>query len=409
MKKYLDYLTYSSVFPKVNTTSVCQRVAWVFSIVAVSSVAGFNIPLLPSLYLPVCLFCLLYILGCGNIKIDKLYLFMYIVFGISAFLASEPFFKSQVRYLLFVCVSLLCTSCISSPMAIAFRCLVYRNLLLLLSFLTIGSFVGYFMGINLMRSYDPNIVFDVSSAGLFGGIYAHSMLLGPLSVCVALYFLNVYLDCRKYIFIFLFFAAVAAVVMSASRGAIVALVVPIIYLLFFMKDLGETRKKLIGLLFIASIIAIPTVDRIASGLLEKQNNNERAGSTFSSRESKWDNRIEEFQNNPMFGIGFCAVDIEHSDDYNEFGGVEPGSTHLSILSMTGIIGAIPYFIILVLAYKNVRQKNDIVAQMRMAIFLAMITHAIVEGYALYAGGLLCFVYWLSIGLCMDYKKTFKRS
>ncbi len=62
-----------------------------------------------------------------------------------------------------------------------------------------------------------------------------------------------------------------------------------------MKDLGGGRKALIGLLVVTSIVAIPIADRIATGLITKQQRNEKAGSTFDSREDKWDNRIRELR------------------------------------------------------------------------------------------------------------------
>ncbi|WP_195534304.1 O-antigen ligase family protein [Bacteroides finegoldii] len=408
MRRIVYFFTELPIFASVKSTKVCQVLAWIFSIVAVANVTGFITLPVGSIYIALCGVCLIYILTCGELKFNGLYVIMYIAFGISALLAYEPFFNSKVRYMLFLCVTLLCTPCISSPTAIAFRSLVCRNILMLLTFLTIGSFLGYFWGINFAQiSQETLSVF--SSSTNFGGLYAHSMLLGPLSALVALVFLNTYMLYRKKIFIALFFVAASAVVMSASRGATLALVVPIAYLLFFMKDRGDSRKNLMGLLVVASIIAVFVGDRFAVGLINKQQNNVEAGGTFNSRESKWDNRLQEFEENPIFGIGFCAVDLQHYEDYNDAGGVEPGSTHLAILSMTGLVGMMLYLIVLFVSYRSVRRHESVVANMRMCLFLTMITHAIFEGYALFAGGFLCFMYWLVIGQCEDYKVMKKQN
>lgn len=404
MKKCLEYFINLPVFARVDPTTNCKRLAWLFAVVAVSNVTGFNISLLGNLYIPICGICLLYILACGKLKIDGLYVIMYIAFSLSALLASESFFNSKIRYILFLCVTLLCTSCLSSPTAIVFRNLVCRNILIFLTFLTIGSFISYFFDFNLVHSNRHDFMYDVTSAGVFGGLYAHSMLLGPLSVLVALVFLNTYMVDRKKTFIILFFMAASAVVMSASRGATLALAVSIAYSLFFMKDFGNRRKSLIGLLVFVSIAAVPIVDRIAIGLIDKQQRNEEAGSIFNSRESKWNNRLQEFEENPAFGVGFCAVDLKNNEDYNVAGGVEPGSSHFSVLSMTGVVGFVPYLFVLLATYKSVRRERSEVARMRMCMFIAMIVHASFEGYALYAGGFLCFVYWLVIGQCADFKK-----
>lgn len=400
MKKYLQLLLNLPVFVPVEATKTCKNMAWLFSIVAVASVAGF-VPMAGMFYIPTCILCLLYLFSCGGIKFNAKYLALYLAFGLSALMATEPLFNSRVRYLMFIGVTLLCTSCISSRTAFAFRNLVGRNLLLLLSLLTIGSFFCFFLGINFMRLY-PGVSLDVTTAGIFGGLFSHSMLLGPLAALVALTFLNAYLVDNQKVYILLFFLSAAAVIMSASRGATLALAVPIVYLFLFMKDRGKSRSRLVGLLMLAAVAAIPAGEKMASGLMEKQQGNVEAGGTFNSRNSKWENRMEEFKENPVLGIGFCSVDLRNTEDYTVGGGIEPGSSHLSVLSMTGVLGFLPYLLILLSAYRAVRRKGNEVANFRLCMFLSCMTYGIVEGHALFAGGFLFLIFWISIAQCSDY-------
>lgn len=396
----MTFFTNLPVFVHVKATRWCQFIAWIFSIVAVSAVAGF-IPFPISLYyLLICGICLLYILLGGVKKVNGMYVALLVAFGLSALFAEEPMFNSKVRFGLFVMVSMICSPCISSDRAVTFRTLITRNILALLSLLTVGSFFCYFLGINYMRTR-ANELHDLSSAGIFGGLYSHSMLLGPCSVLVAIVFLNSFMEERKKLYILLFFVSAAAVVLSASRASTLALGTPIVYFLFFMKN-GSGRRKLIGLLLIVFIIGAPLAEKIGGGLMEKQQRNVEMGGTLSSREGKWDARIKEFQEHPITGIGFCAVDTRNTNDYNSYGGVEPGSTHLSVLSMTGILGLIPYIMVLWAAYKAVRRDENAKARVRMCLFLAMIIHAAFEGYGLYAGGFLFLMFWLVIGQCEDY-------
>lgn len=397
----MTFFTNLLVFDRIEATRSCQYIAWIFSIVAVSTVAGF-IPFPVSLYyLPICGICLLYVLSGGVKKVKGMYVVLFVAFGLSALFAEEPMFNSKLRFSLFVMVSMICSPCIMSDRAVTFRTLITRNILALLSLLTVGSFFCYFLGINYMRT-TANELHDLSSAGIFGGLYLHSMLLGPCSVLVAMVFLNSFMVERKKLFILLFFISVAAVILSASRASTLALGAPIAYSLFFMKDWGGSRKKLIGLLIVVFILGAPMAEKIGGGLIEKQQRNVEMGGTLSSREGKWDARIEEFRNYPITGIGFCAVDTKNTDDYNSYGGVEPGSTHLSVLSMTGILGFIPYIMVLWAAYKAVRRDESVKAKIRMCLFLAMITHATFEGYGLSAGGFLFLMFWLVIAQCEDY-------
>lgn len=389
------------VFAHLEATKSCQCIAWIFSLVAVSVVVGFISFPVSSYYLPICSICLLYVLLGGVKQVNGMYVALFVAFGLSALFAEEPMFNSKVRFGLFVMVSLLCSPCISSDRAVTFRALITRNILALLTLLTVGSFFCYFLGINYMRTM-ANELHDLSSAGIFGGLYLHSMLLGPCSVLVAMVFLNSFMVERKKLYILFFFISTATVALSASRASALALAVPIIYSLFFMKNLGNSRKNLIGLLLAVFILGAPIAEKLGGGLMEKQQRNIEMGGALSSRQEKWDARIEEFRENPVTGIGFCAVDTKNTEDYNLYGGVEPGSTHLSVLSMTGIVGFIPYIMVLLAAYKAVRRDESVKAKIRMCLFLAMIIHATFEGYGLYAGGFLFLMFWLMIGQCEDY-------
>lgn len=403
--KFLRSLLDLPIFTKVETNKTCQILAWMFAFVAVGTVTGFLFVPLSNVYFAISVICLMYILTSGRKSVNGMMVALYITFGISTLLASDSFFNPKGRYLLFLLITLVCSPCISSPIVVAFRSLVFRNVFVLSSCLTIGSFVGYFGGINYMPYHmgRTDLVGNVTNVGIFSGLYTHSMLLGPFSAFTALLFLYSFLASRKKIYIAMFFMSAATVVLSASRAATLSLVVPIIFSLLFMKSIGDSKKKLIGLLVTVSIVAIPIADKFSTGVMQKQQGNIESGGTLNSRESKWNARIEEFCNHPVFGIGFCTVDKKRSEDYGLGGGVETGSTHLSILSMTGLVGFIPYFVLLFAAFKSIKNEYALDAKFRYCFFLIMITHATFEGYALYAGGFMCFLFWLSIALCFDYK------
>ena len=388
------------VFAPIEATKMCKIMSWLFSIVAVGSVCGF-LHGVGSLYLPMCGVCLIYVLLGGLRFGNKLYLLLYLAFGISAMFATEPLFNSKVRFLLFVAVTLVCSPCLVTERAVKFRALVLRNILSLLIFLSIGSFFCYFLGINFM-SRGSDEMFAVNEAGTFGGLFSHSMLLGPFAAFVTLVFMNCYLAHKKKIFIILFFISTAAVVMSASRAAIMALVVPVLYSIIFAKGVGRLRKGIIVLLVASAMLSVPIADRISTGLVEKQQNSYDAGSVFSSREGKWENRIAEFKESPIVGVGFCAVSLDSTGDYSATGGVEPGSAYLAVLSMTGLLGIIPYLLVLFSAYKCVRREETEVARLRMCLLLAGLVHTFAEGYTLHAGSQMFLVFWLILSQCEDY-------
>jgi len=406
-EKFKAYSINLPVFANIKAPFLCSLLAWLLALVAIGTITGFIFFSLQQMYYALCGVSLLYIVSKGIKRLNFAYVFMFLSFGISALFAKEDFFNPMGRYGLFLFISLLCSPCIVSPLAVTFRTLLFRNVLILSSILALGSFFCYFAGINFMPMHlgRTDLIGNVTQTGMFGGLFIQSMILGPMSALAALIFFNAYQNESKKIYIVLFLLAAATTLLSASRGAVLSLGVPIVYSLLFIRGGRERSKsKMIGLLLVAWVVLMPMMDRLSSGLLEKQASNVEKGGALSSREWLWNARLDEFQQSPFYGIGFCAIDRKYLPADSLI--IEPGSSHLAVLSMTGILGMIPYILVLLMSYRAVVGKNDAVAKFRLCVFLAIITHGFIEGYALFGGSVLFLYYWLIIGQCVDYKEMY---
>ena len=134
----------------------------------------------------------------------------------------------------------------------------------------------------------------------------------------------------------------------------------------------------------------------------KNNKSVDAGGITSSRDILWENRINEFNSSPLFGVGFSSISLDSngsSFDKNK-GKVETGSSWLNILSMTGIVGFICFSIIWIramfLLYKQF-MKNNRVATYLFALLIFGTRHMTAEGYIFAAGSILVFFVWLLLG------------
>ena len=230
--------------------------------------------------------------------------------------------------------------------------------------------------------------------GTFSGLTVQSMMLGPLSAMAAMLFLNEFQLHPKKIYIVLFIMASLSAFFAASRGALLALVVPVIYSILL------ERNKKIGLLVVIAMLAIlPFAEFVLEGVINKNGGTEI---NIGSRQLKWDCRIDEFKSSPLLGVGFSSIDPNGADDFNRLTGqIEPGSSHLSVLSMLGGLGFFVYLIIVLTAFIRVRNSNNPNAGFLMCILLIYLVHLTFEGYIFGAGGMLCYVFWLVIGLCFD--------
>ena len=166
----------------------------------------------------------------------------------------------------------------------------------------------------------------------------------------------------------------------------------------------NSLSKLFKTFFTTVILALvfsPAYSPYLTPVIQKQAENEKKGNTFSSRASRWDHRWEEFTDNPLFGVGFAAIDPKHTDEYDTVTGViETGSSWLSAVSMIGLLGIIPMFYMIYKTTKGLYRKScdDSSSALILSILIVYYIHMVVEGYLFAGGNFLCFLFWLTLGI-----------
>lgn len=413
MNKFIQTFINDSdeLFSESNVESkTCRNFALITALLALASVCGFISFYLEPLYYGVLFINLIYFISVGKNRINPAFLFLYIVLIINVSLVNiPPFFKPAQRLILFMLVTLTTSSVLQSELALQFRRLLFKYVIFGLSILSIGSFFCFFLGINMMSRRNIGMTdFDVYSnnGGWFSGLTTHSMMLGPISMIASLFFFVLYLQKQSKGYLILFFTTIMSAVFASSRSALLGIAVAILYCLFFGHLNPLMKRRLIGMLAFCSILTLPISDVAFKGVINKQQQRSSQNSSLNSRQDKFDYRIAEFKSSPILGVGFCAVDINGGDGYGERDGrIEPGTSHLSVLSMTGLLGMAAYLILLYQAFSHPLKTRSVHSLFVLLCFIAMFTHAWFEGYVFSAGGFLAFLYWLIIGQCIDCEET----
>jgi len=110
----------------------------------------------------------------------------------------------------------------------------------------------------------------------------------------------------------------------------------------------------------------------------------------------------------MYGVGFAALRYEKSaKGPMEKGTIEPGSSYLAILSMTGLLGAISFLLLMLpmLSPSNLRKASQ-VSVYPIACLMFFAIHFVGEGYIFAAGSVQNVIFWLVCGVLYPYKKHF---
>ncbi len=330
--------------------------------------------------------------------------FLYVCCMLSILLNDIPVvYKPWLRFALFVIVTVIASPFIQSTFYDKFRINLFKyihNLLILI----------------IVFSIPAIILNERSQSGMFTGFTNHSMLLAPISavtLITLIYYLYLNKLNRILILILIAFSFVT-LLLAASRISLAGFVLAMVFF-FYRKnrhDMREFAKTGISILAIF-ILTYPLWNGYMEGI-EKKNEaaiNAETGEMdlASSRETLWAQRIAEFKSSPIIGIGFCyAPYVVGYDKYSgeaEFaetstGIIEPGSSWLGILSMTGLLGSLGIITLWINSFRmclKMEKKDNLYAIYLSSMMVFWSVHMIAEGEIFSAGGFMFFLVWLGVG------------
>ncbi len=335
----------------------------------------------------------------ANVDFSMLAFMLYLPVEI---LLSQPDsrFHSWERAGLFIAMTASVSPLLQSEYARIFRLRALQLFTFIIVVASVGSFFCYFLGINMMFFGGSNEY--LGSAGRFSGLFDHSMKLGPMAALASLFLIyKGFTTQKKWLFAIAALCA-CTVLFSASRGSFVGLVVGCFFLLYRYSGNKEQLMKICVTVIAVLIVTYPLWNGAMEGLEKKQAGNIEAGGTLSSRSAKWESRIDEFISSPIWGVGFSAINPNGSDYWNKSKGtIEPGTSWLAILSMTGAVGFMLFMSIFRKAYMLVKNSMNNRAIILYTFLIFFSVHLLVEGYIFAAGNPLCIIFWLLLACCCD--------
>ena len=385
----------------LNSFFKANKLTCIYGLCILSAIFGF-IPPIPqvAVYLMTILYALWVMQLRHKLNGWVLALIIYIPFNILV-AAPHALFRSWERYAFFVLLLMCVSPLFKSQKHSNKRLVIWQMLLWSCAFLGVGSFIGRFLGINCMVASQEDVLAQV---GLFGGLTPHSMMLGPVAGIGAIFMAQQAYRTQKKFYWLLMACCLVAIMFSASRSALMASMGVLVVALY---KLSGKVGKFIRLSVVAAVIAAGTFQFWGSaldGIIKKNAGNTSAIDT-SSRASRWDSRIIEFENSPLIGVGFSALDPKVA--VGEFdagiGVIEPGSSWLSIFSMLGLTGAFLILGIFIRAFLRVWKTPNMHQATLVGVLTLLFIHMVAEGYIFSAGSFLCFVLWLAVGMAYEAK------
>ncbi|WP_146064328.1 O-antigen ligase family protein [Algoriphagus boritolerans] len=396
---------------KTSINIILKTLSYFLALIVILGSSSFGISFGSFFYISILfIFSFLILIIQKEIFIYNLNIFFLVIASVLSLLLNDvpSYFSSYQRLLFFVIILFIIGPlCISQTLQ-NFRQRLFVILnnfnILFCSFSFLGLISGLYVGLTTRNGLDrPD----------FTGFYNHSMILGPASSIALLtclyYFYESGNKIKKIFLIILICLCAMSAITAGSRAALVGLLIGLLFF-YYKKYKGRMTRFIKTLSFVVFllIISFPIWEDNTKFLMNKFNRAEDSNDPFDSRSDKWNLRLTEFQTSPIFGIGFASVSVIDQTSLEKLKGIiEPGSSWLSVLSMTGILGFVPIFIFFTSHFTflfRLKTSGENIASYLGSLFLLFTLHMLFEGYIFASGAFLFFYLWLFLGILEGYRR-----
>lgn len=324
--------------------------------------------------------------------------------------ALSPYYETAlIRSILWIIVFVAAGPVIISKKAYVFRNYLWHHSIYVIYVIVVASFVWNTFGLPI---YGKGVA----------GVTAHCMLLGALAGIAATLSFHALLaqSSRSLIYWGVFTSSTLTCLLSGSRAAVLAAMAGCAVL--FITRLGNivTRTILtVMTLLIAMLIwslfdlgesDTATIANTSLGALTPYASELIKKGASNTREELWANRLAEFKQNPLTGIGIgVQLYTTKSTIFSKDKNIEPGSSYLTTLSMTGLMGGICLLMLLAgLVNKidvNSYEKSDLDIAQAFGVGAFWAVHAIAEGWIFAGGSILCLFFWIWVGRLTHFRAS----
>ena len=375
------------------------------ALIAISNIIYF-LPHLGIAYYAIMLLFFILMLIKGHIYISASGIILIGVCAFSILINDIPaYYHPWLRFLSFVTVGSLVGPFFYGKFMSESRINMFQTMLWLQTAIVIISAIGVVLGIS--RSHGINL-----DDSYFCGITSHSMLLAIIIGNTIIFLIYLFLANKekntlkqKALIFAIIILALGQQFWAGSRSAFLAMIAGTFALVLWM--ITDKKNKRLFLMFLTFIFLLGICSPLwlpkAEFLLNK-NHGKVYTIDISSRQSNWQVHWESFKTSPIFGIGFSSS----SDDGNidtQTGHVESGSSYLTILECTGILGGLSFVLVLLTAWQSLlklKKKSSKEAGLLLSLLIFYLIHMCAEGYIFAAGSFAFFYFWLLLGTIQAY-------
>lgn len=377
--------------------SFINIMALIVALLAIINISNFEIELGEFYYYSMAFTLTVLMILSKNVKINYLILWIIGAALISIIFNQIPsVFIPYARLMAFILIVSLVGPFIYSNTINYFRLKLFNAINIFIIYLIIASFLGLLV--------NSSIVFG---RGGFTGFFNHSMILGPMAAIAMINSIEkAYSNKNKLFRLIYAILSFISFITCVAAGSRVALIAGLAGTLFFIYKVNQKKLtyllKFVLILGSILILSYPIWEEYTERIISKMSYAVEMGDITVTRTHLWVLRLEEFSSSPFLGIGFASINTKiFNNQFDPYKGrIEPGTSWLAVLSMIGLLGFIPFILLLAGYMKFILKDNKTILQTAYlgSLLILFFVHMIAEGYVFSAGSGLFFYFWLLLGV-----------
>ncbi|MCD8182167.1 MAG: O-antigen ligase family protein [Bacteroides sp.] len=318
----------------------------------------------------------------------------------------KPFYNIEQRFVVYI-ILLLAFSLLINSRKIALMRLHLLHMMTIFSVVTVTlNYIIFQLG------GAPAAQMEIYEAtGIYWGSTANNEMgtLGSIAVMYVVVFLINFIKRLKWwetaVLLGCLFCCAAMMLLASSRTSLLCTVAAIVLIVVYYNR--DSMKKIVTagvLLLVAFVVSFALLKSEMRGILEYKQGGNTSHIDTNSRKGLWDVRIKEFNSSPVYGIWFATI-----SNPNEFakknGTIEAGSGWMSVLSQTGILGAICIGIIIIpnIIYLFRSRSKSYCYTWMVGLTCIFLISPISEAYITTISAVLCCLFWLNYSVIDSFR------
>lgn len=329
---------------------------------------------------------------------------------ISILLNNIPsYYNIYSRYLVFILLLLSFSNLVNSRKIALMRLHAFHIFSILTVILVTINYILFSLGIvtdKALALYEERGLYTGSTANNEMGVLGAIAIM--FVITYGMKFFKRFSILSKIILLICLVSAISMMAMASSRMGLLCTIFSILFALYKLNS-KDIKKIFISLsvVVLGGFFVLTFMGDKFRFMLEK-NGNQIEEIKLNSREDMWLSRIKEYQESPIYGVGFGYMKYGWGNLGAESarGRIESGSGWASVISQTGTLGAICMFFIVIpnLIYLIRKKSTSYCSAWYSGMCIMFILQPITEAYITTVGAVLCCLFWLNYSVIESFRK-----